>query len=86
MDGHWDLGEIAQFLDTDIMEVINSIPFPIYTQGPDHPSWVGPGNGQFFISAAYDLINKSDSDLKGWKWFWRLKILEKFKTYLAHSP
>lgn len=81
MDGHWALGEIAQFLDTNTMEAINSIPLPIYTQGPDHPSWVGYGNGKFSISAAYELINKSESDQKGWKWFWKLKIPEKLKTF-----
>ncbi|KAI8563661.1 hypothetical protein RHMOL_Rhmol03G0126400 [Rhododendron molle] len=82
IDGQWALGEIEQFLDMDSLAAINSISLPIYTQGPDHPSWVGSGNGQFTISAAYDIITKSDSDLRGWKWFWKCKIPEKFKTFI----
>ncbi|KAI8555720.1 hypothetical protein RHMOL_Rhmol05G0196900 [Rhododendron molle] len=82
MDGNWVLDELAQHVDVNTLEAISSITIPTYTQTADHSTLVGSGNGKFSIFAAYDLINKEDTDLKGWKRFWKLKFPEKLKTII----
>ncbi|KAI8570479.1 hypothetical protein RHMOL_Rhmol01G0037200 [Rhododendron molle] len=82
VNGNWVLDDIAPYVDVQTLESINAIHIPVYTQSIDHPTWEGSGNGNFSISAAYEIINKDVPDLTGWKWFWKLKMPEKFKTFL----
>ncbi|KAI8550987.1 hypothetical protein RHMOL_Rhmol06G0149600 [Rhododendron molle] len=82
VNGNWVLDDIAPYVDVQTLESINAIHIPVYTQSIDHPTWEGSGNGNFSISAAYEIINKDGPDLTGWKWFWKLKMPEKFKTFL----
>lgn len=54
----------------------------MFSQSPDHPCWMGSSCGMFSTASAYDLINKKETDLEGWGWFWKIKIPAKFKTFL----
>ncbi|KAG5529761.1 hypothetical protein RHGRI_030220 [Rhododendron griersonianum] len=82
VNGKWHLDSIAHIVDCNILQMIQNTPLPLVTQASDHPSWKGSPNGNFSVSAAYKMINGQDSDKNGWKWFWKLKIPEKLKTFI----
>lgn len=66
--GKWDpLESISQIVDSNAISSnsILLIYIPVYSQASDHPTCVGSTNGNFTVSAAYDLINKRDTDSKG---------------------
>lgn len=65
VNGNWCLEDIAQYVDDATLESMRTITLPMYTQSFDLPSWVGTENGAFSISAAFNVINKGDTDLKG---------------------
>lgn len=78
-NGDWNLDTIDHILDdTSRSDIRNSI-LPIYTPGHDHPTWV---NGTCTASAAYEFLSKDERDVKGWKWLWKIKMPQKFKTFL----
>lgn len=81
-DGNWNLSPIEQFVDSVTRNDILSITLPVFTQAEDHPSWVEAPNGSCSVSTAYDFINKDNNDTEGWKWFWKLHLPQKFKTFL----
>lgn len=76
------MNSIAHIVDCSILGLIQNTPLPIYTQATDHPSWKGSLHGNFSVSAAYKMINGQDTDPNGWKWFWKLKIPEKLKSFI----
>lgn len=82
VDGNWILDEITQYVDEDVLEAIMDINFPTYTQNMDHPIWVGSTNGNFSVDADYDIVNKDSLELKSWKWFWKIKMPQKFKIFV----
>lgn len=49
----------------------------------DHPSWMYSPNGNCSAAAAYNFINKDPNHTKGWKWFWKMQLPQKFKTFLC---
>lgn len=59
-----------------------NIKLPTNSHTPDQVYWVESSDGMFSSASAYDMINKNTSDVKGWKWFWKMKIPQKFKTFL----
>lgn len=81
-NGRWNLDWIAQIVDQGVIDSILGIKLPPFTQVPDHPSWVGSPSGNFSVAATYKLINKDVTDIRGWKWFWKLKIPAKLKTFI----
>lgn len=70
-------------MDVNTLEAINAINLPTYTQNVDHPIWVGSENERFKVSAAYDLINKEDTDLKGWNGSGKSKCHRSLKLYIT---
>lgn len=82
IDDYGKLEPIAHLISDHMIEDILNIHINFYSHSMDRPSWVGSANGMFSVSAAYDLINKEDTDLKGWKWIWKLKIPQKLKGFV----
>lgn len=82
VDGRWVLDSIFHIVDNNTLASIRGIPLASYSQTPDHLTWVGSPSGNFTVAAAYDLIKKEDTDLKGWK----LKLPAKIKTFIWLIP
>ncbi|KAH7860326.1 hypothetical protein Vadar_012160 [Vaccinium darrowii] len=81
-NGKWNLTPIDHILDNTSRELILGIVLPLYTQASDHPTWVTANDGNYSASEAYDFINRDSNDTTGWKWFWKLHLPQKFKTFI----
>lgn len=73
---------MVNIIDDAIVTDILSINLPMFTIGRDKPSWVLSPDGMCTASSAYDFLNKEDHDIKGWKWFWKLQLPQKLKTFI----
>lgn len=81
-NGRWNLVNIDHLLSNEVRnEILNTV-LPVFSQTMDHPVWADSQNGTCFASNAYDFINDESNDLKEWQWFWKLKVPQKFKTFL----
>lgn len=80
-NGCWNLDSIDHLVDEISREDIFNTVLPLYNQASDHPSWSGSSNGSCTASAAYKLINEDVNGTKGWKWFWKMKVPQKLKTF-----
>lgn len=63
------------------MDILNVV-LPAFSQTMDHPTWVDSTNGSCSAATAYNLLIKEPNDMKGWKLFWKLKLPQKFKTFI----
>lgn len=80
--GLWDLDSIDHILDNDSRAAILGTTLPVYLEASDHPSWLGSSNGICSAASAYDFICKDNNDIKGWGWFWKMKLPQKLKTFI----
>lgn len=81
-NGIWNLNSIDHIVDNTTRNEILGTALPLYVQASDQPTWVNATNGLCSSTAAYDLLNSDSNDLKGWKWFWKIKLPQKFKSFL----
>lgn len=81
-NGSWNLDSIDHIVDDMSRADIFNTMLPLFNQASDHPSWSGSSNGSCSASDAYEFINKDVNDIKGWKWFWKIKLPQKLKTFL----
>lgn len=81
-NGTWNLSSIEHIVDEGTCNDILNIKLPSYSQVIDHPSWGDSVNGLCTASPAYDMIKDDRNDLEGWNWFWKMKVPQKFKSFI----
>lgn len=69
-------------LDDTSRNDILSVALSVFAQQLDHPTWINASNGNCSAAHAYEFLTEDVNDIKGWKWFWKMRIPQKFKTFL----
>jgi len=83
-DKQWDLPKLRDYVSTDIVQLIQSIPLP-YTDVSDSFCWGYTGSGDFSTKSAtwraHEYIGRNQADWQ-FKWIWNLDIMPKIKVFL----
>lgn len=78
----WNLTAIDHIIDTTSHNEILNVMLPGFSQAADHSTLMNSPNGNYSAAIAYDFINNENTDMKGWKWFCKMLLPQKFKTML----
>lgn len=78
-NGTWNLSSISNIIDNATANDIMSIHIPQFANTDDQLQW--SISGKFTTAAAYDIVAEVDQNIKGWLWWWKLKLPAKFKTF-----
>ncbi|XP_019181390.1 PREDICTED: uncharacterized protein LOC109176414 [Ipomoea nil] len=81
-DRSWDVTALREALPEDIINKIRTIPIPIDGNTTDRLVLSDRTSGTFTVSSAYNSLVGTPNDEENWAWIWKLKVVEKVKTFV----